>query len=263
MRALEVTPVARTWAAVIAALMLASAVCFAQVDEAAETEEIVTIPLTGLPQLASAKPRFARLVAAPDYTTALWLILDESQGTDSGHDVVYADFNYDGVIGEGETARGQVRSMGEFAIGSFPALGVPDANDPSQAPGDRPRIALRYQWYRGKSTFTVSTMIRMTGESGRPDDTWQYMISASLRTGTSPGNAPLTRIGGELAVQVQARPDGNRRVQVGIGLTVTVGGSFCDPRTVAGSPDAEVIVRNANGQIVHRAVERLDKFCFG
>jgi len=248
---------------VIAVTMLASVACFAQVDEAAETEEIVTIPLTGLPQLASAKPRFARLVAAPEYTTALWLILDESRGTGSGYDVVYADFNYDGVIGEGETARGQVRSMGEFAIGSFPAFGVPDANDPDQEAGERPRITISCQAYRGKSYFSASSIIRMPGESGRPNDVWRYMISASLRTGPNPETAPLTKLGGEPAVQVEVKPDGNRRGYTGIGLSVTMGGSFCDLRTAAGSPDAEVIVRNANGQIVHQAAERLDKFCFG
>jgi len=251
------------WAVVLAALMIASAACCAQVDEAAPADEIVTVPLTDLPELLSARPQFARLLATPAYRTALWLILDESRGTGTGYDLVYADFDYDGAISEDEIARGQAGGSGDMVFGRFPSFGVPEPGNPNQPAGEKPRVMLGYQAYSGKSFFTVSAMIRMQGESGRPDDSWQYQISAQLRTGTSPENAPLTRLGGEPAVKIDARPDGTQRHTVGIGLTVTFGGSFCDPRTAAGSPDAVVVIRNAAGEIVHRAVQRLDRFCFG
>ncbi len=251
------------WALVLAVLTIASTACFAQVDEAVPAEEIVTVPLTDLPEFVSARPQFARLLATPDYDTALWLILDESRGTGSGYDLVYADFNYDGAISEDEIRRGRAAGSGDMVFSRFPSFAVPEPGNPDQPAGEKPRVTVGYQSYRDKSYFTVGAMIRMTGDSGRPEDTWQYQLSAQLRTGTSPENAPLTRLGGDPAVHIQAQPYGTRRGTVGIGLTVTFGGSLCDPRTVAGSPDAVLVIRNAAGEIVHRAVQRLDKFCFG
>ncbi len=251
------------WAAVPAALMIASAACFAQVDETAPADKIVTVPLTDLPEFLSARPQFARLLATPAYDTALWLILDESRGTGSGYDLVYADFDYNGVISDDEIARGQASSTGGMVFGRFPSFGVPEPGNPDRPAAEKPRVTLGYQAYSGKSFFTVSAMVRMEGESGRPDDTWQYQISAQLRTGTSPENAPLTRLGGEPAVRIDARPSGTQRNTIGIGLTVTFGGAFCDPRTAAGSPDAEVTIRDAAGKVVHTSVQRLDRFCFG
>ena len=252
----------RRWAVVLAALMVAVA-SFAQVDDVAPADEIVTVPLTDLPELVSARPQFARLLATPAYRTALWLILDESGGTGSGYDLAYADFSYDGAIGAGETARGQAAGSGDMVFARFPSFGVPEPGNPNQPAGEKPRVTLGYQSYLDKSYFTISALIRMAGDSGRPDDTWQYQLSGQLRTGTSPENAPLTRLGGEPALRIDARPDATQRNTIGIGLTVTFGGSFCDPRTAAGSPDAAVVIRNAVGETVHRAVQRLDKFCFG
>jgi len=250
------------WAAVLAAVMIAAA-CFAQGDEPAPADEIVTVPLTDLPDFRSDRPHFARLLATPAYDTALWLILDESGGTATGYDLVYADFNYDGAIGEGEVARGQAGGSGEMVFGRFPSFGVPEPGNPGQAAAEKPRVTLGYQSYSGKRFFTVSALIRMEGESDRPEDTWQYQVSAHLGTGTGPATAPLTRLGGDPALRIDARPDAGRRNTIGIGLTVTFGGAFCDPRTAAGSPDAEVTIRDAAGKVVHNAVQRLDRFCFG
>jgi len=258
--------VQRSLAVVAALVLLASVPCLAQVEpagEAAAAPQYVTVPLTALPALQSQKARFAHLIASPGHTTALPLILDESQGTGKGYDTLYADLNFDGCITPEEKKPGQINAMGDMAFGSFPGFGVADAADPDEPTARRARVSLSYQQYKGTSHFSVSTLARIAGASGEPGDTWQYRIDGQLATAGSPEAAPLTILGGEPALQIEAKPSAYDRNDLGIGLTVTLSGSFCDPRSPTGSPDATIIVRNANGEIVKQATARLDQFCFG
>ncbi len=251
-----------------AVLMLLLAVpCLAQdapTDEAtAVTPEYITVPLVAPPPLKSEKAQFARLIAAPHHKTALTIIIDESQGTGRGYDTLYVDFNYDGCITADEKGLGQISMMDDMAFGSFPTLAVPDAAKPNEPLGQRPRVNLSYQYYKGISHFLVSTLVRVAGVSGEPGDIWQYRINGELRTAADIETAPLTVLAGEPALQIDARPSAHDRHELGIGLTVTLGGNFCDPRGPQGSPDATVVVRDAAGHLVKQATARLDQFCFG
>lgn len=249
----------RAWAFALAVVAVTSGRCLAQVDPG----EIVTVPLAALPELTSEHPQFARLLAAPGYTTATWLIFDESRGTGTGYDVLHVDFNCDGVIEEGETARGTIRSVGGTIFGRFPSFTVPGCDNPEWPLRNRPRLTLSSRSHHERHDFILTDTILMTSEAGGPDDTWQYRLTTRLGTGTSPENAPLTRLGGEPVLQIEVRCESARRNSLGIGLQVTVGGALCDVHTAAGSPNAEVIVRNRADEVVHRAVQRLERFSFG
>lgn len=257
----------RVPAALAAVILLAAVPCFAQGDEpdaaAVAAPEYVTVPLTALPPLKSQKAQFARLIAAPHHTTALTIILDESAGTGKGYDTLYADLNYDGCITTDERKQGQVNGVGEMAFGSFPAFAVADAAHPDEPAGQRARVSLSYQQYKGTSHFSVSTLARVAGASGEPGDTWQYRIDGQLATTASLETAPLTVLGGEPTLEIEAKPSAYDRHELGIGLTVKLGGKFCDPRGPQGSPDATIVVRNAAGELVKQATARLDQFCFG
>jgi len=253
----------RRWVVVLAALVLASAIGFAQDGAAGLAEEYVTVPLVEPPELRSATPHFAQLVAAPYYQTALWLIFDESRGTGSGYDLLYVDFNYDGRIGQGELAHGQGRTAGEVTVVYFPPFGVPAPDGLQQAPGDKPRVQVTFYNVQGRDYVRASSTVRISGASGRPDDSWQYAITGQLRTGPSADQAPLTAFRGEPSLQVVARADAKNRSAIGIGLTAMLGGNACTPRSMQGSPDATIVVRNQAGQIVHQASKSLDTFCFG
>lgn len=256
----------RSLAMLAAIIVLAWVPSFAQVEQTQEAmagPEYVTVALTEPPDLQSRAARFARVIVSPVHTTALTMILDESRGTGTGYDTLYADLNYDGRMAPDERIPGRVNVMGEIAFASFPAFAVARAENLDEPPAQRARVNVSYQMYGGKQIFSISVLARIPSAPEEPGDIWQYRIEGRLLTGSNPDTIPLTVLGGEPALQVDARPAGYNRREVGIGLTVTLGGSFCDPRGPQGSPDATVVIRDADGELVKQATARLDQFCFG
>jgi len=99
-------------------------------DQAAEEEELqrFRIPITEEPRYVSGQPRFLRIAFAEDGSKVLSVAFDESKGTGQGCDVLYADWDFDGRIGEADKRTAEIQtyeSFWSFSLASFPPTIVP------------------------------------------------------------------------------------------------------------------------------------------
>jgi hypothetical protein len=243
----------------VAMTVAGPAVCQEAVD--ASASDLRPVPLVELPDLKSDTPRFARLVARPDYDAAMWVVLDESGGTGSGHDRLYCDFNYDGRFGDDEVA--QARKTHQRAPGPiflfYPPFEVPppDAEATELA---RPHLQMRYiRTGDGPAITPLSISLTMK----RDAEQWQYQLSSMLKTGPSPEKAPLTRFDGEPRLEVVVRR-GEQAGVIKLGVNTYIGrATLNDYKCDGATGRVEMTVRDAQGAIRDQTAGALDKFCFG
>ena len=271
------------------ALLLLSSLAFPRLAESAEE-----------PNYSSEKPLYARVALTEDGSKVLSVVFDESEGTGKGYDVLYADANFNGRFDESEKLAAKIHRCSPTGMHcNFPAIklnvrynrkaiGVPD---PCEVTFNYARhsyttalkaVELSVRLPEGKSAaktlnpslsktttnedFYVSSTIRLQGSAQ-----WQYSFRHSIKPSEALENAPVCSFNGTPELMITTKPDPKKKGNLGIGLDL-VPAQKC-PRPGAdnrleckkgGLPiKAHVEIKKADGTVIHRGDDTLDKFTFG
>lgn len=205
-------------------------------------------------KFVSEKPAFAKIGVAADESKVLLVAFDESKGTGSGYDTLYADTNFNGVLEAAEKV--DVESGADSSYTTFKQISFPFGYNENAAGVENPLslTLTRSAWLAGAPEFAATLRVRL--REGEQD--WEYAFRKTLLTAPEAATA---------AVQAPRPLTANVRLQpgAGLGIAITLGaGDFTlNCRTPQGNPQIRVLVLNANNETVSDATVPLDRLGFG
>jgi len=215
--------------------------------------------------LRSKRPLFGKVALTEDGSKVLSVALDESGGTRTGYDLLYADVNFNGRFEESEkSAATAVKRHGTWLASSSFApikLKVP-YNEKAQGIPDTCEVTLGYRQYpRHGVPEEVPLTAKFKLSQGATE--WEYAFSGGIEPSKMLEKAPTWRAEGEPKLQMNVRPDGYRKGNLGIGLTLSAGENTLQCWNAGQPVKAHVEIKKPNGEVAHRGDATLDRFTFG
>lgn len=224
---------------------------------------------------------FARVALNPDSSMTLRVAFVESQGPDTGYDVVYATLESNGRAGPTQSFKAVSGTERPGFRRDFPPIRLTarHTNPATRVTTSYPcEIVFAYDKYalarRGIPLTSTGSRIVSTGNSGsfsvsstislrRGRDEWRYTFRGTISPSRDLASAPTWEFLESPSITVTTRPDGRNAGNTGIGLSFAAGANQFEFRNGREEITAHVEVRAANGRIVHRGSGALDKFTFG
>jgi hypothetical protein len=200
-------------------------------------------------KFVSTQPAFAKLALTADGQKVLLLAADESGGTGTGYDTIYADANLNSVI---ETAE-QVKRAGTSEYDPYTPIVFPFGYNDSAA-GLKEPLKLTVTRSAMGSGFAVSlrVLLRHKGQD------WEYYFRQPLTLVTDLAKAPVLAAR-PLTVNLQTRM-GNG---LGMAATLAAGTFSISCYAPQGSPQVRLRVLGADGQTVSDTTAPLDRLGYG
>jgi len=229
-----------------------------------ETPKPASTTLTTPASFQSRRLLYGKLSLTEDRSKILSMVLDESNGTRTGHDLLYADVNFNGTFEESEklTAVKVKRHGSWLSTASFAALNfdVP-YNEEAQGIANPCQVSLGYRQYpRAGVAEDFSVTMRLKLKDGTT--VWDYSARGSARPSKRPEDAVIWTLPGP-RMGVATQPDKNKNGHLGIAIEVSVGEGEFDCRKGGLPIEAHVEIKKPDGEIVHRGDATPDKFRFG
>lgn len=226
---------------------------------------------------SSERPRYAKVALNQDASRALSLLFDESRGTGTGYDLLYADTNFDGKFEETEKFRGRTLERdGNLISSSFPAIKVEVAYGGKKNGLARWQIAFGYHSPRSEPLAESSGRVSPTQPDpvgnfhvtaslklGEDRDEWRYFMSGTIRGAEGIEKALVWSTHRDLKLEVSTRPDGRNKGNLGIALKLDVRENKFTCLKGGLPTKAHVEIKKPDGTVVHTGEETLDKFVFG
>ncbi len=226
----------------------------------------------------SERPLYARLALSKNEAKVLSVVFDESKGTGSGYDLLYADENFAGRFDETEKFEATTLRGYETVISSsFAPIGLDapydgNAGEPANwqvafgyhAPPPASRteksVTVPQQPSTSAGTFHITANLSLRHGS-LP---WRYFMSGVIEPSKELDAAPVWSVCRHLELEVATRPDGRKAGNLGIGLRLLAGEDRNLECKKDGLPaEAHVEIKTPNGRVVHKGDATLDKFTFG
>lgn len=208
---------------------------------------------------------FGKVSLTEDGSKVLSAVLDESGGTRSGYDLLYADTNFNGRFEESErfAATAVERHGSWLASSSFSPiqLNVP-FNEKGQSIENPCQVSLGYRQYpRHGVAEEVSVTVRFKLRGS--DTEWEFAFSGGVKPAKSLEKASVWSAQSKPTLEVFARPDGYIKGNLGLGLTFAAGENKLEYWKGGQAVKAQALVRKPSGKAVHRGEATPDKFSFG
>ncbi len=221
--------------------------------------------MTELPSFKSKRPLFGKLALNEDGSKVLSVALDESSGTRTGHDVLYADLNFNGRFEQTERfdAASANRHGSWLASSSFPPLDM-DVPYNKEAQGiSRPcQLTSGYRQYpRHGVPEDLSVTVRFRLREG--NTTWEYAFSGSATPSKRLDKATIWRPCEKPGLEITAKPDGTRKANLGVGLELTASENKLECWKEGQPVKAHVEIKKPDRAVAHRGDATPDKFTFG
>lgn len=227
------------------------------------------------------EPLFARVALNPDGSMTLRVAFVESQGPETGYDVVYATVESNGRAGPTQTFKAVSGTERPGFRRDFPPIRLTarHTNPATRVTTSYPcEIIFAYDKYasarRGlplsstgsrmvsagnRESFSVSSTISLR----RGPDEWRYTFRGAISPSRDLASASTWTFFESPAMTVTTRPDGRNPENTGIGLSLAAGANQFECQKGGKALTAHVEVKAANGRVVHRGSGALDKFTFG
>lgn len=233
----------------------------------------------------SEKPVYAKVAVTEDGSKALSVVFDESQGTGKGHDLLYADADFNGVFEDSEKLAPEVaRTIGADGLFCFfppVKVNVP-YNDKAKEVSDPYDVKFAYRKEPGPaestakgssstagqpSSATATTSeyfdafvtIRLREDSG----TWEHSFIGAMKPAESVEKAPVWSFSSPPALNIATQPDGVNMGKIGIELKIMAGEIRVESTKNGEQVKAHVEMKRPDGKVVHRGDEFLGQFWFG
>jgi hypothetical protein len=235
-------------------------------DAETETSAAPASPAKANPiSFNSKRPLYGKLALTKDGSKVLSVVLDESGGTRSGHDLLYADANFNGRFEESERcAADKVKRYGKWLSSSSFApisLNAPFSEKGKEIPHPC-EVTLGYRLYPKPGVpedISVEAKVRLR----EGDDLWEYTIKGNLLPAKTLSKAAVSGLNCVPTLQITTRPDEKRKGNMGIGLELVAGEHEIECSKEGKPVEAHVEIRTPDGKVVHRGDATLDKFTFG
>jgi hypothetical protein len=197
----------------------------------------------------SEKPAYAKIALTADEQKVLLLALDESGGTDSGYDTVYADTNFNSVIEAAE----KLAAAGNSDYSPFKPISFGFPYNQSGEGAEEPLVLALTRSYQA-SGLAVSLRVRLRQDK----QNWEYTFRNALSVSTDLDKT-VVQSPRPLTVNVLTRP-GNG---LGIAATLSAGDFSIGCQTPQGSPQVRLLVQAADGKTASDATVPLDRLGYG
>jgi len=196
----------------------------------------------------SEKPTYAKVALTADAQKVLLLALDESGGTGTGYDTVYADTNFNGVLEAAEKL-----AAGDSDYSPFKPLSF-DFPYNRYGEGVKDPLVLTLSRSYQASGFAVSLRVRLHQDA----QDWEYTFRQALPVSTDLAKTAV-QSSRPLTVNVLTRPgDG-----LGIAATLSAGDFSLSCYTPQGSPQVRLLVQAADGKTAGDETVPLDRLGYG
>lgn len=227
------------------------------------------------------EPLFARVALNPDSSMMLRVAFIESQGPETGYDVVYATLESNGRAGPTQTFKAVSGTERPGFRCDFPAIRLTGryTNPATRVTTSYPcEIVFAYDKYasarRGIPLTSTGSRIVSTGNSGsfsvsstvslrRGPDESRYTFRGTISPSRDLASAPTWEFLESPSITVTTRPDGRNPGNTGIGLSLAAGANQFECQKGGKPLTAHVEVKTADGTVLHRGIGTLDKFTFG
>ncbi len=213
----------------------------------------------------SKRPLYGKLALTKDGSRVLSVVLDESGGTRTGHDVLYADTNFNGRFEESERhAADKTKRYGKWLSSSSFApikLNVP-FNENAKGIPNPCQVTLGYRLYPKPGVpedFSVEAKVRLR----EGDGLWEYTIKGNLLPARTLTKAAVSGLDCAPTLQITTRADERKKGNLGIGLELVAGEHEIECSKEGKPVEAHVEIRTPDGTLVHKGDATLDKFTFG
>jgi len=224
------------------------------------------------PVYSSEKPLYAKLALDEKGSKVLTLAFDESQGAGKGYDTVYADLNLNGDLTDDKAIKGTLRRYGRSntTCSLRPiAVDVP-YNEKAQGVKKPWELVINYhqstrrrlfgliQGETYRSFFLAGTM-RLKDQRGE----WVYSLSTPLEPAKSLAEASPIALRGKCTLQVETKPDPQKKGNTGIAAHLRLGTSMFRCSNGGQPVKAQVRVTSQEGKTVHSEDVLSNKLFFG
>jgi len=213
----------------------------------------------------SSRVLYGKAALTQDSSRLLSVTLDESGGTRTGYDLLYADLNFDGRFDESEKSTASVmnRHGTWLASSSFPAiaLGVP-FNESARKVPDSCRVTigyLQYPRYGVGEEISVTARFKLNGR----DTEWEFAFTGGVKPAKSLEKASVWTVGEKPTLEAFARPDGYIKGNLGLGLNFAAGQNKLECWKGGQPVKAQAEIKKLDGVVVHRGEATPDRFSFG
>lgn len=200
-------------------------------------------------QFVSAHPSYAKIALTADGQKVLLLALDESGGTDTGYDTIYADTNFNGVIEAAE----KVQSTTDAGYSSFKPLNFDFPYNPQGVGVTQPLVlTLGRSYLESGVAASLRVILRQGGQN------WEYTFRRALPVST---DLAKTRVltASPLTVKLITRT-GNG---LGLAASLSAGDFDISTYTPQGSPRVRLLVQGTDGQTASDTTVPLDRLGYG
>jgi hypothetical protein len=225
----------------------------------------------------SERPRYAKVALNQDASRALSLLFDESRGTGTGYDLLYADTNFDGRFEASEKLEARtLQRDGKLISSSFPPIKIETPYE--EESGSRAVWQIAFGFHSPRSeplaessgwasptqpdpvgSFHVTASLKL----GEGRDEWRYFMSGTIRAAENIEKALVWSAHRDLKLEVSTRPDGRNKGNLGIALKLDAGENKFTCLKGGLPAKAHVEIKKPDGTVVHTGEETLDKFVFG
>jgi hypothetical protein len=240
----------------------------AQEAPAAETKE--DLVKTGATSAKAATFKSKRLLHGKialdeDRSKLVSVVFDESGGTRTGHDILYADVNFNGKFEEDEKLEAaEVKRYGTWLSTSTftPVTFNVPYNEKAEDISDPCQVTLSYRQYPRAGVaedFLIIAVLKL-----RENETvWDYRLSGSGNLSKRLEDAELWSMNVVPNIHITTRADERNRGNIGVGLELKAGETELECRKAGEPIKAHVEIKKLDGTVVHRGDATLDKFVFG
>jgi hypothetical protein len=208
---------------------------------------------------------YGKVALTEDGSKVLSVVFDESGGTRSGYDLLFADVDFDGEFEKSErfAAANTNRHGSWLASSSFAPihLNVPYSRK-AEGVSNPCEVSLGYLQYPRHGVaeeISIVARFRLRQKGAQ----WEFAFSGGTKPAKSPEKASVWRVQDKPRMAVFARPDGYRKGNLGVGLTLTAGENKLECRKADQLVKVHVEIKTPEGEIVHRGDATPDRFTFG
>jgi hypothetical protein len=220
----------------------------------------------GATAFISGRVLFAKVALTEDGSKVLSIALDESKGTRSGYDLLYADTNLNGKFEESErVSAASVRKHGEWlASSSFPPLAVKiPYNEKGKGIENPCRISVGYSQYPRYGVaeeIPVEARFRLSDDGAKE---WECAFKGAAKPSKRLETAEVWRSKDRPALALDLRPDGYKKGNLGVGLTLNAGDNKIDCWKNGERVKVHVRIENPQDEVLHEGDATVDRFTFG
>jgi len=228
---------------------------------------------------SSEKPRYTKVALNEEGSKVLTVVFDESKGTGTGYDLLYADADLTGRLDKADKLTARI-SKCTFGIHcSFPAFKLNVAYNNKAVRISNPcEVTFNYSKHSypvrtlGTVSPTSSTPATRTTESftasskikvGEGSPRWEYSFQGEIKPSEDSKSAPVWSFLNPPKMKITAKPDDRKKGNLGVALELLSGETSVQGNKAGVPLKAHLKIKKPDGTVAHQDDGALDKYAFG